>query len=178
MTTSPDTTKIMSGQRGGKKMPKAPSNKTPKKNSTEEKLRATPFSEVTELDTEENAIRMSVWKRFTEAKVVEELLTKPEFSYVTDELKAGLACSILGNTSKDQIYKIFSEGKGLKLEVNKKFADSMGEHQVKFFQGVVQAGIEGYGSLYLQVKGLINHHTNSGGLDNSNSSSTKTTKIK
>jgi hypothetical protein len=43
----------------------------------------------------------------------------------------------------------------MKLEVNKKFADSLGEHQVRFFQGVVQAGIEGYGSLYMQVKGLL-----------------------
>ena len=48
-----------------------------------------------------------------------------------------------------------SEGKGLKLEVNKKFAESLGEHQTKFFQGVVQAGIEGYGAIYMQVKGLI-----------------------
>lgn len=142
-------------------MPKAPNNRTPKRNSTEEKLRATPFSEVTDLDTEENAIRMSVWKRFTEAKVVEELMTKAEFSHVTEELKAGLSCSLNGGT-KDQIYKIFSEGKGMKLEVNKKFADSMGEHQVKFFQGVVQAGIEGYGALYLQVKGLLNRQSSSG----------------
>lgn len=147
-------------------MPKAPNNRTPKRNSTEEKLRATPFSEVSDLDTEENAIRMSVWKRFTEAKVVEELLTKSEFSHVTEELKAGLSCSLNGGT-KDQIYKIFSEGTGMKLEVNKKFADSMGEHQVKFFQGVVQAGIEGYGSLYLQVKGLLNRQ-NGGGADVSN----------
>jgi len=53
------------------------------------------------------------------------------------------------------MYKISSEGQGLKLEVNKKFADSLGDHQVKFFQGVVQAGIEAYGSLYMQVKGLL-----------------------
>jgi hypothetical protein len=43
----------------------------------------------------------------------------------------------------------------MKLEVNRKFAESLGEHQVRFFQGVVQAGIEGYGSLYMQVKGLL-----------------------
>ena len=148
-------------------MPKPMNNRTPKKNATEEKLRATPFEEVHDLDAEENAIRLSVWKRFTEAKVVEELLTKPEFNHVTDELKAGLSCSLNG-ASKDQVYKIFSEGKGMKLEVNKKFADSMGEHQVKFFQGVVQAGIEGYGSLYLQVKGLLNKQSGQTTTDSKN----------
>lgn len=135
-------------------MPKQPNNLKPKKNSTEERLRATPFTGVDVLDSEETAIRLSVWKRFTESKIVEELLSKPEFKHISEELKAGLSCSLHGN-SKDHIYKIFSEGRGMKLEVNKKFADSMGEHQVKFFQGVVQAGIEGYGALYMQVKGLL-----------------------
>ncbi len=135
-------------------MPKPPDNRKPKRNSTEEKLRATPFAGVDALDSEEKAIRHSVWRRFTESKVAEELLTKPEFTHVVEELKAGLSCSMNGGT-KDAIYKISSEGRGMKLEVNKKFADSLGEHQVRFFQGVVQAGIEGYGSLYMQVKGLL-----------------------
>ena len=135
-------------------MPKPPNNRKPKRNSTEEKLRATPFAGVDALDSEEKAIRHSVWRRFTESKVAEELLTKPEFTHVLEELKAGLSCSMNGGT-KDAIYKISSEGRGIKLEVNKKFADSLGEHQVRFFQGVVQAGIEGYGSLYMQVKGLL-----------------------
>lgn len=134
-------------------MPKAPDNRKPRKNSTEERLRATPFNSVDNLDTEEKAIRTMVWRRFTEAKVIEEMLTKPEFTNVAEELKAGLSCSLNG-TPKDDIYKISSEGKGLKLEVNKKFAESLGEHQTKFFQGVVQAGIEGYGAIYMQVKGL------------------------
>ena len=90
----------------------------------------------------------------TAAKVFDELMTKPEMSRVSEELKAGLSCSLHGGT-KDQVYRIFSEGVGMKLEVNKKFADSLGEHQVRFFQGVVQAGIEGYGALLLQVKGLL-----------------------
>lgn len=135
-------------------MPRTADNRSPRRNTTEEKLRATPFEGVDALDAEEKAIRLDVWRRFTEAKVVDELMTKNEFTHVKEELKAGLSCSVLGS-SKDQMYKISSEGHGLKLEVNKKFAESLGEHQVKFFQGVVQAGIEGYGALYMQVKGLL-----------------------
>ncbi len=135
-------------------MPKAPNNTKPKRNPTEEKLRATPFAGVDEHDNEEKAIRLSVWRRFTEAKIADELLTKPEFENVKDELREGLSC-LLNGSPKDDIYKIFSEGKGLKLVINKKFAESLGEHQVPFFQGVVQAGIEGYGALYMQTKGLL-----------------------
>ncbi|MER2513205.1 MAG: hypothetical protein ABTQ25_12460 [Nitrosomonas ureae] len=135
-------------------MPRAPSKTTPKRNATEERLRATPFDGVDELSAEEKAIRLDVWRRFTESKVVEELLTKPEFKHVVDELHAGLSCSLHGNT-KNGIYKIFSEGKGMKLEVNERFAESLGEHQIPFFQGVVQAGIEGWGTIYMQVKGLV-----------------------
>jgi hypothetical protein len=138
----------------GEVMPKAPDNKRPRKNQTEEKLRATPFGGVDEHDSEEKAIRLSVWRRFTEAKVVEELLTKPEFQNVRDELQAGLSCVLNGNP-KDNIYRIFSEGRGMRLELNKKFAESLGEHQIPFFEGVVRAGIEGYGVVYMQVKGLL-----------------------
>ena len=130
-------------------------NRTPKKNATEEKLRATPFRNVDILEAEQNSIRLSAWRRLTESKVVEELLTKPEFEHIKEELKAGLCCFLKGE-SKGQVYKIFSNGKGMQLEVNKKFAEGLGEHQVRFFQGVVQAGIEGYGALYMQVKGLLN----------------------
>lgn len=148
-------------------MARPTNNMMPKKNTTEERLRATPFEGVHDLDAEEKDIRLSVWRRFTESKVVEELLTKPEFKHVGDELKAGLSCSLNGQVAsqKDYIYKISSEGKGMKLEVNRKFAESLGDHQIKFFQGVVQAGIEGYGALYMQIKGLLSKpHSETGDL--------------
>lgn len=135
-------------------MPKIADHLTPKRNPTEERLRATPFEDSHQMDNEENDIRLSVWRRLTESKIIEELLTKPEFAHVVAEMEAGLQCALNGG-SKEEIYKIFSHGKGLKLEINKEFANTLGEHQVKFFQGVVQAGIEGYGALYMQLKGLL-----------------------
>ena len=139
-------------------MPKAPNNRTPKKNATEERLRATPFDAVDTLDAEEKAIRLATWRRFTESKVVEELLTKPEFTNVREELKAGLSC-VLNSYPKDNLYRIFSEGRGLKLELNKKFVESLGENQIHFFKGAVEAGIAGYGGICMQIKGLISRPT-------------------
>jgi len=139
-------------------MPKTSNNTKPKKNATEEKLRATPFDDVSELDQEENKIRVLIWKKLTEAKVIEELMSKPEFSFILNELKNGFNCRLVDIQITEQsndIYKISSDGNGILLEINKNFIALMGDEQFKFYQGVVQAGVEGYGSLYYQLKGLL-----------------------
>ena len=137
-------------------MPKVANNKTPKKNSTEERLRATPFDSIDDLDRETESIRFSVWRRFTEGKVIDELLSKPECKYLLDEWKAGLSCSF-GGDAKSSIYKIFSDGHGLKLLLNPEFTKSLAEHEVIFLEGVVRAGIEGYGALYMRSKSIISN---------------------
>lgn len=136
-------------------MPKSPDNKRPKKNTTEERLRATPFEEIGDLDSEEQAVRLAAWRQYTDSKVKDELRTKPEFSHINEELEAGLECDAVSGKTIDRIYKISSKRRGLRLELNKKFAESLGEHQVPFYQSAIQAGIEGFGSLSMQVKGLI-----------------------
>lgn len=135
-------------------MPKKVDNKSPKKNGTEERLRATPFQSVEELDGETSNIRLAVWRRITEGKIIDELLSKPESKYLLDEWKAGLLC-FFGNDSKNSIYKIYSEGQGLKLQLNKDFTKSLSDQEVTFLEGVVRAGIEGYGALYLRSKSMI-----------------------
>jgi len=135
-------------------MPKLQNNKAPKKNTTEERLRATPFSSIEDLDSETNSIRLAVWRRITEGKIIDELISKPECKYLIDEWKAGLLC-FFGNDSKNSIYRIYSEGQGLKLQLNKDFAKSLADHEITFLEGVVRAGIEGYGSLYLRSKSII-----------------------
>ena len=107
-------------------MPKQVNNKSPKKNGTEERLRATPFVSVEELDGETASIRLAVWRRITEGKIIDELLSKPESKYLIDEWKAGLLC-FFGNDSKNSIYKIYSEGQGLKLQLNKDFTKSLSD---------------------------------------------------
>ncbi len=134
-------------------MPRPINNRLPKKNSTEEKLRATPFSQIDSLLAEEKLIRQSVWRRLTEAKIIEELLTKPEFNHIANELKAGLSCYYKTENS-DQLYKISSDGQGLKLEINEELSDSLGSHHAETLKNLIQAGIEGYGGIYMHLKGL------------------------
>ena len=135
-------------------MPKTNDQLKPKKHTTDERLRATPFSNAEDLDKATKSIRQNVWERLTESKIINELLTKPEFKHILEEFKSGLICSQQDNP-KEEIYKVFSEGKGLRLELNKNFTKAFGECEAKFIQGVVQSGVEGYGNLYFQVKGLF-----------------------
>lgn len=135
-------------------MPKASDNTTPKKNTTEERLRATPFENVSELDAEANAIRKSVWRQFTRAQVINELLTKSENAFIVEEWKAGLI-AIHGTANRERIFKIYSEGRGLKLELNKEYTQTLGEQEVRLIEGVIRASIEGYGFLYMRAKNLI-----------------------
>jgi hypothetical protein len=136
-------------------MPKQPDHKTPRKNRTEERLRATPFTSVADLDHESRSIRLAVWRKFAEAKVVHELLTKPENSFVLDEWRAGLTALYVDIEPKEQIFRISSDGHGLRLELNRSFARGLADGDASLYEGLIRAGIEGYGSLYLRTKSVL-----------------------
>lgn len=136
-------------------MPRSPNNLRPKKNPSEEKLRATPFNSVAELDAEARSIRLSVWRKFNEAQVIHELLSKPENEFILDEWRKGLDARLDAGDPSTRMFRIFSDGQGLKLELNKNFTSTLGEHEARFFEGVVRAGIEGFGSLYMRAKSII-----------------------
>jgi hypothetical protein len=136
-------------------MPRSPNNLRPKKNPSEEKLRATPFSSVAELDAEARSIRLSVWRKFNEAQVIHELLSKPENEFILEEWRNGLDARIDDGDPSTRMFRIYSDGQGLKLELNKSFTATLGDHEARFFEGVVRAGIEGFGSLYMRAKSII-----------------------
>ncbi|MGE4233073.1 MAG: hypothetical protein AB7F43_07070 [Bacteriovoracia bacterium] len=139
-------------------MPRASNNKSPKRNPTEERLRATPFESTNEMGQEETAIRKEVWEQLTRARVIDELLTKPEFSFVLDEWKSGLICFYgEGGGQKGTVYRIFSEGRGMKLELNEAFIKTLGDKDIKFLESSLRAGIEGWGTLYNRFKSLLNN---------------------
>lgn len=136
-------------------MPRSRDNTKQLKNRTEERLRATPFDEVSQLEAEEHQIRLSTWQRLTEAKVFAEIMTKREFALVKEELKAGLSCNVQGSEEKERIFHIYSKGTGIQLDLNESYVQSLGDKQIPLLQGTIQAGIAGWGSLFWQAKGLL-----------------------
>ena len=136
-------------------MPRSRDNTKKLKNRTEERLRATPFDDVSKLEVEELQIRRSMWQRLTAAKVFAEMLTKREFEIVKEELRAGLSCNIGSASEAERLFHIYSKGTGIQLDLNETYVQSLGENQIPLLQGTIQAGIAGWGSLFWQAKGLL-----------------------
>lgn len=135
-------------------MPKLKNHRTPKKNAQDEILRGTPFGSTDEREQELNGIRLDVWRQLARAQVLDELLTKKEFAFLREEWEAGLVC-VFGGREAQEIYRIFSLGRGLRLELKQETVESLGEDRAEFLSAVVRSGVEGYGSLFLKMKGML-----------------------
>jgi hypothetical protein len=129
-------------------------NTKPKKNPTEERLRATPFENVQALEKEQHLIRLQVWRRFHEAQVINELMTKPESAFMVEEWREGLV-AYFGEGDGDRLFRIYSDGRGLKFELNRNYTQTLGENEARFVEGLARACIEGYGTLYFRAKSLL-----------------------
>jgi hypothetical protein len=133
-------------------MPQEPNHREPKKNRTYEKLRASPFKSADELALEEEKIRLETWRRLTEARIFDELLTKPENDFVKRIWKAGVRTRF-GGTGED-ICHVFADEDGVKMTVNKAVYDSLPSHEVQFIEGVLRATLEGFEASHMRVRGL------------------------
>jgi hypothetical protein len=131
-----------------------------KRNPTHEKLRGTPFDSVDDYNKEIHDIRRQIWRRFTEAQVIDELLTKSEFAFIRDDWKEGIRCYL--EEAGSEICHVFADSGGLKVQINKAFVDTLGERDLLFLEGVVRSNIEGYGALYYRMRGLLKSDTESG----------------
>lgn len=141
-------------------MVKPKDHRKPKRNPREESLRGTPFTDPGERDRALREIRLDVWREWAAAQVVEELRTKKEFDFMQQEWEAGLVC-VFGGKESQEIYRIFSPGRGLRLELKQQTVESLGEGKADFLSAVVRSGIEGYGSLFLKMKRMIGSESGS-----------------
>ena len=116
-------------------MPQEPNHRNPKKNATYEKLRASPFRSADELAVEEEKIRLETWRRLTEARIFDELMTKPENGFVKRLWKAGVRTRF-GGTGED-ICHVFADDEGVKMTVNKDVYNSLPSHEVQFIESVL-----------------------------------------
>lgn len=131
----------------------------PLKNRTEERLRATPFTDTKTMEEERQRIKYQTWKRLAEAQAFAELLTKEDFALVREEIEAGLLCKVEGASDKNKLFRIYSKGTGLLLDLNENYVKKLGENQVPFLKGTIQAGIEGWGNMFWRTKGLLRYDT-------------------
>lgn len=123
------------------------------KNVTQEKLAGLPFKSARQWKEAQEAVLMQVWRRMEEAKVINELVKRGEFSFWSEEFEEGLVCGY-GEKSDVNLVRVFSSGKGIKIQINRSLADAApsAEHVLG---ALVKAMSESFAATYYRAKGIL-----------------------
>lgn len=121
-------------------------------NVTLEKLSDLPFKTAKSLKEAQEEVRLSVWRRLEEAKVIEELTRREEYGFWREEFKEGLICCY--GEKNDNLVRVFSEGKGIKININKGLADASASSET-LLGVLVKAMSESFATTYYKAKGIL-----------------------
>ena len=130
-------------------------------NVTHERLAGLPFNSARQWKEAQDSVLMQVWRRIEEAKVINELVKREEFSFWHDEFKEGLVCTY-GEKSDINLVRVFSEGQGIKILINRSLADAAPSAE-QVLGALVKAMSESFAATYYRAKGILptNHVGNS-----------------
>jgi hypothetical protein len=121
-------------------------------NPTYEKLAGLPFESAKELKDAQKAVQMRVWRRLEEARILEEFLDREEFKFVREEFREGLRCGY-GERS-ESLVRVFSEGKGIQIQINKDLADAIPSSET-LLGVLVRAMSDSFAGTYYKAKGIM-----------------------
>jgi hypothetical protein len=123
------------------------------KNVTHEKLSGLPFKSARHWKEAQDAVLMQVWRRMEEAKVINELVKRPEYSFWHEEFREGLVCAY-GEKSDVNLVRVFSEGNGIKIQINRSLADAAPSAE-QVLGALVRAMSESFAATYYRAKGIL-----------------------
>lgn len=133
-------------------MGKQEAKQKPSPNPTYEKLAGLPFESAKEMKDAQRAVQMRVWKRLEEARTLEEFLDREEFKFVREEFREGLRCGY-GERS-ESLVRVFSEGKGIQIQINKDLADAIPSSET-LLGVLVRAMSDSFAVTYYKAKGIM-----------------------
>ena len=119
---------------------------------TREKLDNMPFQKASELKKAQDDLRYQMWKRLENAKLFHEMSQKKEYKFIKDEFVHGLSCKY--QNQGEDLVKIFSEGKGIKIDINKKLVKAIPQSQ-EFVGTLIRSMGDTFSKSYYQVKGIM-----------------------
>ncbi|RPJ79453.1 MAG: hypothetical protein EHM20_01370 [Alphaproteobacteria bacterium] len=141
-----------------KKTNKIPNSDTKKENVTIKKLEDLPFKTAKHLKEAQDQIRMQVWRRLEEAKVINEMLKLDTYSFWHDEFSNGLVCGYADEQDMSLV-KVYSEGKGIKININRSLAATAPLGETVLNQ-LIKAMSESFATTYYRAKGLLPNQEN------------------
>ena len=121
-------------------------------NVTLQKMAGLPFKTAKELKEAQEEVRLSVWRRLEEAKVINEMIQREEFGFWTDEFREGLVCCY--GEKNDNLVRVYSEGKGIKININKGLADAAPSSEA-LLGVLVRSMSESFANTYYKAKGIL-----------------------
>ena len=129
------------------------SKKTPIKNVTHEKLSGLPFTSAKAWKEAQDAVQMQVWRRMEEARVINDMLKRPEYSFWSEEFKEGLVCGY-GEKGDANLVRVYSNGNGVKIAINRTMADAAPSAEA-VLGSLVKAMSESFAMTYYRAKGIL-----------------------
>lgn len=126
---------------------------TKKANVTNLKLSDVPFKSAKALKDAQDQIRLQVWRRLEEAKILNEMLQQDNYKFWHDEFFHGLVCGYVEEHDMSLV-KVFSDGDGIKININKALAVTAPLGETVLTQ-LVRAMSESFATTYYKAKGLL-----------------------
>ena len=97
-----------------KKTPKTENDVVRMTNVTNAKLANLPFRSAKAYKEAQDQIRLQVWKRLEEAKILHEMLNLDEYKFWHEEFANGLNCEFM-ETNDSSLVKVHSKNKGINI---------------------------------------------------------------
>ncbi len=132
------------------------------RNVTQEKLVDLPFSSAKLLKEAQDEVRLQVWRRLEEAKVIHQMLKKENYKFWTEEFTKGLTCSYEA-ASSNRLVRVFSNEEGIHICINRGIADNAPASEA-ILKTLVKAMSESFSATYYRAKGIV-HPSEKGNVD-------------
>ena len=124
-------------------------------NVTNEKLSYLPFKTAKALKESQDQLRLQVWRKLEEAKILHEMLSLEEYQFWHKEFSQGLVCEF-AESNDSSLVKVFSRGEGITITINKGLAVTTPLTDT-VLGNLIKAMSESFAKTYYTAKGLMLH---------------------
>ncbi len=123
------------------------------KNTTHERLSNIPFNTAKDLKEAQEAIKLQVWRRMEEARIINLMISKEEYKFWLEEFRKGLSCTY-EEIDSPRLVRVYSDDEGIHIAINKGIAGKAPASETVL--GVLIKSVsESFANTYYTAKGII-----------------------
>lgn len=121
-------------------------------NATEKHLKGLPFRKATDMKKEQYEIRRNIWRRFEEAKVIDEYAQRDEYAFWRERFKKGMVCSYGADDS--ELVKVYADESGVvRIHINEKNGREIPPDEL--IEVLVRAVSASFNDIYAKASGVL-----------------------